>query len=163
MTTSTAVRPTSQEQAAQFLGRVLGSSWLPPVRHCEIAETDGTWGIHLELDPDATRDPVRTMRQFASDTGADLTDNGHGLLTADLLTMESDLPVRVWHHKPSPQWPTPERCATCPTQLADTRHVRLVFDGATDDEARTAPVICVACRDRMYAAWPATANGGTTR
>lgn len=164
MTTSTPVRRTSQEQAAEHLGSLLRSSWLPPIRHCEVAETDGTWGVHLELDPDATSDPARTMQQFAADTGAALTDNGHGLLTVDLSTIGSAVPVRVWHLKPNPRWPVPDQCATCPTPLANTSYVRLIPGGATDDEARTAPVICVACRDRMYAAWPAhAATGGTSR
>ncbi|MGY1548389.1 hypothetical protein [Streptomyces sp. MN6] len=164
MTTSTPVRRTSPQQAADVLGSLLRSSWLPPVRHCEVAETDGTWGVHLELDPDATSDPARTMQQFAADTGAALTDNGDRLLTADLFTVESDVPVRVWYLKPIARWIVPDQCATCPTPLATTSHVRLIPDGATDDEARTAPVICVACRDRMYAAWPAHATtGGTSR
>ena len=154
---------TTPEKAAELLGSLLQSSWLPPVRHYEIAQTDDTWGIHLALDADTTDEAVRLMQQFASDTGAVFT-HGDRTLTADLTTSDSDVPVRVWYHIPVTRWIVPDQCATCPTPLATTTHVRLIPDGATVDQARTTPVICVACRDRMYAAWLAqTAPGGAPR
>jgi len=49
------------------------------------------------------------------------------------------------------RWVVPERCATCPTLLADVgnQFVRLGGHGA--------PVICVPCRDRMHERWIVTA------
>src|SRR5690606_7437663 len=97
------------------------------------------------------------------DTGAVFT-HGDRTLTADLTTSDSDVPVRVWHHIPVTRWIVPDQCATSPPPLATTTHVPLIPDGPTVDQARTTPVICVACRDRMYAAWLAQpAPGGAPR
>ncbi|MGA5182938.1 hypothetical protein [Streptomyces pseudogriseolus] len=161
--TTTPVRPTTAEQAAAPLGALLRAPWMPPIRHCEIADTDGTWGIHLELAADSASDAVHRLQKLASEVAADFTDSGDRVLAVDF-TAGYGVPVRVWYLKPITRWIVPTHCATCPALLANTLHVRLVPDGATSDEDAAAPVICVACRDRMYAAWPAqAAHGGTSR
>ncbi|MGV9816644.1 hypothetical protein ACWDTQ_32615 [Streptomyces cellulosae] len=159
---TTLVRSPRPAEAAATLGTLLAAPWMPPIRHSEVAETDGTWGVHLELDTDSTIDAVRHLQRLAAEVGSDFTNTSERLLSVDF-TAGYGVPVRIWYLKPVTRWIVPDQCATCPTSLADTLHVRLVPDGATDDEARTAPVICVACRDRMYATWPTTANGDTTR
>lgn len=120
--------------------------WLPPISHCEIATTDGVWGVHAELDAATEAEAYKQARDVSEENGVELHDDGRTILVDVELT---GVAFRFWWLRPVLRWHVPEQCATCLTKLGapDVGFVRL---GEGDREA---PVICLSCRDRMQAAW----------
>ncbi|MFC8862699.1 hypothetical protein [[Kitasatospora] papulosa] len=130
-------------------------SWLPPVDHWEIALVDGRWIVSGQLNSNGdtlgASGAYRLLGPIAEQSGQQLADDGQ-LIRASFVHF--NVQCDVWFLRSGRPWVTPDRCATCPTELAGTgtSYVRL---GEGDREA---PVICVPCRDRMQAEWVANAS-----
>ncbi|MFG2468684.1 hypothetical protein ACGFXB_24960 [Streptomyces canus] len=148
----------SSAAAAAALAELLSTppAWLPPVDHWEIAEDDGAWLLSASLrgaDDFPERRRFHMIEQIAAASKLPVEDDGR------LVKARFDVDgvqAQVWYLRPIERWITPERCATCPTKLGapDVSFVRL-------GEGRDAPVVCVACRDRMHAAWIRAARNET--
>ncbi|MEV7491465.1 hypothetical protein AB0O08_11995 [Streptomyces anulatus] len=139
--------------SAAALGALLDDApaWLPPVDHWEVArEKDGTWIVQgqLSADGDTLTESAayKALVPIVEQSGQALDDDGR-LVSARFRHL--DVPMSVWYLRPVLRWVVPEHCATCPTELGspDVKFVRL------GDGTRTAPVICLPCRDLMQAAW----------
>lgn len=123
-------------------------SWLPPVNHWEIAEDAGTWTLSAGLAGEMGE--IAAFRLLAPMIEvADTPHSDDGRLVKVPFTWEG-VAGQVWYLRPVERWVVPERCATCPTLLADSGNSFVRLGG------RGAPVICVPCRDRMHARWVAT-------
>ncbi|MCX4705691.1 hypothetical protein [Streptomyces sp. NBC_01373] len=144
----------SAAAAAVALGELLveAPEWLPPVNQWEAYEDGDTWSLSASFrGADDLGESVRHARlqKIAAASGRPIEETG-GIVRARFAW--HGVEAAVWYLRPSKQWVTPDRCATCPTALAGTGtpFVRL---GEGDTEA---PVICLPCRDRMQAAWIAS-------
>ncbi|MEV5911107.1 hypothetical protein AB0M00_19665 [Streptomyces chartreusis] len=140
----------SSAAAAAVLAELLAAppAWLPPVDQWELAEDDGAWLLSASLrgaDDFPERRRLHMIKQIAAASGLPVEDDGR-IVKARFVV--DGVQAQVWYLRPGEPWITPEQCATCPTKLAGAgvAFVRL-------GEGRDAPVICVACRDRMHAAW----------
>lgn len=136
--------------AAAALAELLTAppAWLPPVDHWEIAEVDGGWLLSASLrgaDDFPERRRFHMIEQIAAASGVPVDDDGR--LVKAWFAVDG-VAAQVWYLRPVERWVVPEQCATCPTELGSpgVAFVRL-------GKGRDAPVVCVACRDRMHAAW----------
>lgn len=120
-------------------------SWLPSVDHWEIAEDTDTWILSGQLAGDLREaEAFRLLAPMMERATTTHSDDGR-LVT---VPFEWDgVAGQVWYLRPVERYIVPERCATCPTLLADTGTAFVRLGG------RGAPVICVPCRDRMHEAW----------
>lgn len=148
----------SSAAAAAALAELLTAppAWLPPVDHWEIAEDDGAWLLSASLrgaDDFPERRRFHMIEQIAAASGLPVEDDGR-IVKARFVV--DGVQAQVWYLRPIERWVVPEHCATCPTKLGapDVSFVRI-------GEGREAPVICVACRDRMHAAWIKSAANDT--
>ncbi|MBZ6250514.1 hypothetical protein KVH27_19300 [Streptomyces olivaceus] len=121
-------------------------SWLPLVDHWEIAEDTDTWTLSGQLAGDPSEvEAFRLLAPVMERASAAHSDDGRLVK----VPFEWDGVLgQVWYLRPVKRWVVPERCASCPTLLADVgaQFVRL---GAGPG----VPVICVPCRDRMHEGW----------
>ncbi|MET7321467.1 hypothetical protein [Streptomyces sp. NPDC005549] len=120
-------------------------SWLPQVDHWEIAEDTDTWILSGQLAGDMSETAAfRLLAPVIERAPSAHSDDG----SLVKVPFEWDgVAGQVWYLRPVERYIVPERCASCPTLLADAgnQFVRLGGPGA--------PVICVPCRDRMHEAW----------
>ncbi|MET8475380.1 hypothetical protein ABZY90_19810 [Streptomyces sp. NPDC006422] len=139
--------------AAAALGALLAEApeWLPAVTSWEIAEDGDSWILCGSL-PDSFGEgrAAKVFGLVAGEHGVEVDDDGR---TMKVLLTREDTRMQLYYFRPITGWVVPERCATCPTELGapDVKFVRL-------GEGPDAPVICVACRDRMHAAWTTPAG-----
>ncbi|MCX5562763.1 hypothetical protein [Streptomyces sp. NBC_00038] len=148
----------SSAAAAAALAELLTAppAWLPPVDHWEIAEDDGAWLLSASLrgaDDLGESRRYHLIERIAAASKLPVEDDGR-IVKARFVV--DGVQAQVWYLRPIERWIVPEQCATCPTELGapDVKFVRL-------GEGRDAPVVCVACRDRMYAAWIRAARNET--
>ncbi|MGX1116344.1 hypothetical protein RKD37_001707 [Streptomyces ambofaciens] len=120
-------------------------SWLPQVDHWEIAEDTDTWILSGQLAGDPREaEAFRLLAPVIERAPSAHSDDGRLVK----VPFEWDgVPGQVWYLRPVERWIVPERCASCPTLLADAGNQFVRLGG------RGAPVICVPCRDRMHEAW----------
>lgn len=155
-TASLTASRTTPQQAAKALASLTMCSGLPPLRHYEVALTDDSWSIHVEVDASTADDAARLMAKLATDLDVDFHRTSDRVLTLDIV--HDDVPVRLWYLKPIERWSkVPESCATCPKPLtAGVQHIRLASASGVEQDS---VVICVACRDQMHQAWAARSAG----
>ncbi|GHA95120.1 hypothetical protein GCM10010330_56590 [Streptomyces tendae] len=120
-------------------------SWLPQVDHWEIAEDTDTWILSGQLAGDPREaEAFGLLAPVIERAPSAHSDDGRLVK----VPFEWDgVPGQVWYLRPVERYVVPERCATCPTLLADAGNQFVRLGG------RGAPVICVPCRDRMHEAW----------
>ncbi|WP_394425526.1 hypothetical protein [Streptomyces sp. SGAir0957] len=123
-------------------------AWLPPVTSWEVAEDGDHWILSGGIpDSVGSMTAAKALGLVAGEHGVEVNDDGR-MMTVLFTWREAR--VQLYYFRPA-RWTAPERCATCPTKLGaeGVAYVRL-------GEGHEAPVVCVACRDRMHAAWLAT-------
>ncbi|MGA5489606.1 hypothetical protein ACPCK1_17840 [Streptomyces pseudogriseolus] len=123
-------------------------AWLPPVDNWEMSEDDGAWVLSASLRGADVLDERRRyhlISRIAAGSKLPVEDDGRVVKARFVV---DGVQASVWYLRPFERWIVPETCATRPTELGapDVSFVRL-------GEGRDAPVVCVACRDRMHAAW----------
>ncbi|AQS70890.1 hypothetical protein [Streptomyces pactum] len=120
-------------------------SWLPQVDHWEIAEDTDTWILSGQLAGDPREaEAFRLLAPVMERATTPHSDDGRLVK----VPFEWDgVTGQVWYLRPVERYVVPERCASCPTLLADAGNQFVRLGG------RGAPVICVPCRDRMHEAW----------
>lgn len=124
-------------------------SWLPPVNHWEVAEDADSWVLSGQLAGEMPEAPAFRLLAPLMEV-AELPHSDDGRLVKVPFSWEG-VAGQVWYLRPIDRWVVPERCATCPTLLADVGNSFVRLGG------REAPVICVPCRDRMHEQWIVTA------
>ncbi|MFJ6061657.1 hypothetical protein ACIQHU_01315 [Streptomyces tendae] len=121
-------------------------SWLPQVDHWEIAEDTDTWILSGQLAGELSETAAFQLLAPVMERATSAHSDDGSLVK---VPFEWDgVAGQVWYLRPVTRWVVPERCASCPTLLADAGNQFVRLGGGPG-----APVICVPCRDRMHEAW----------
>lgn len=144
--------PSTFTAAAEVLADILDHQidCLDPEQliHYEMLRSDDGWQIAVTLDPEHP-DPDRIGHQLRLVLAAEVSYPNPADMSADFTL--NGVPVHLWHQTPRPPMPLPDRCATCPTELADgVVHFRLWKKGGGQ-----IAVICEPCREVMQSRWVA--------
>ncbi|MFF4924352.1 hypothetical protein ACFY4B_27520 [Kitasatospora sp. NPDC001261] len=138
--------------ATQALADLLADAppWLPAVRSWEVfQEPDGTFSLNGEIVPHGGASAGYLLQAAAEATGGHY-EHPAGLERTRLT--RADHQVTLYYLSPAAQRPAPPGCATCPEPLE-----QYVWIG-------TPPTaVCLACRDRMHAAFLAARVDTPTR
>jgi hypothetical protein len=144
--------PANLTAAADVLARILDHEidCLDPEQliHYEMQRSDDGWQISVTLDPEHP-DPDHIGHQLRIVLAAEVSYPNPADMSADFTL--NGVPVHLWHQTPREPLPLPDRCATCPTELANgVPYFRLWKKGSCE-----IAVICEPCRELMHRRWAA--------